>query len=169
MDSLLTLTATWELVATRAGTFTLGANARDSAYPTPGEAHQASEGAGAAYATVSVITAPSIPAVPTVDFGQEVLPGVPTTISLGQNVQVRGQMLAPETTYVFRWKSPRGTNYNCQGEVVSDAQGNIGGQIELPSSVPFLHQGEGNLLCFDKRTNQQVAPARPLTIKLAIF
>ncbi|MBW2976610.1 hypothetical protein KY347_04145 [Candidatus Woesearchaeota archaeon] len=43
------------LVSTNAlGTLTLGANSRDTAYPVPGEPHQASEGDGIAYATVAV-------------------------------------------------------------------------------------------------------------------
>jgi len=46
----------WNVTATQEGTFTLLANARDSAYSTPGEAHQASEGAGVARATVTVVS-----------------------------------------------------------------------------------------------------------------
>jgi sulfatase modifying factor 1 len=45
----------WKVPATQEGTFTLLANARDSAYPTPGEAHQASEGMGIASATITVV------------------------------------------------------------------------------------------------------------------
>jgi len=44
------------------GTYKLGANSRDAAYPIAGEAHQASEGDGIAYATFAVrdITSPQI-------------------------------------------------------------------------------------------------------------
>ncbi len=43
------------LVSTNAtGTITLGANSRDTSYPISGQAHQASEGAGIAYATLTV-------------------------------------------------------------------------------------------------------------------
>ena len=45
------------LVSTNAtGTITLGANSRDTAYPVVGQPHQASEGAGIAYATITVTT-----------------------------------------------------------------------------------------------------------------
>jgi hypothetical protein len=46
--------STWRITATKEGTFTLAADARDSAYPTPGEAHQASEGEGIGYTTITV-------------------------------------------------------------------------------------------------------------------
>lgn len=48
--------SSWTATASKEGTFTLLANARDSSYPTPGEAHQASEGAGLARATITVVS-----------------------------------------------------------------------------------------------------------------
>ncbi|MCK5059521.1 MAG: S8 family serine peptidase, partial [Candidatus Aminicenantes bacterium] len=58
-DSKKVYTYKWTGVTiNKKGTFTLGANARDVKYPTPGDGfpHQASEGSGIAYTTVKVPT-----------------------------------------------------------------------------------------------------------------
>ena len=44
----------WTVTAEKKGRFWFGANARDVDYPTVGEAHQASEGAGLARAVILV-------------------------------------------------------------------------------------------------------------------
>ncbi|MEK6876445.1 MAG: CARDB domain-containing protein, partial [Nanoarchaeota archaeon] len=44
----------WLASTNAAGTIKLGANSRDTSYPVAGEAHQASEGAGIAYAVITV-------------------------------------------------------------------------------------------------------------------
>ncbi len=47
-------TNSWLASTSALGTIKLGANSRDVAYPVAGEAHQASEGAGIAYVTITV-------------------------------------------------------------------------------------------------------------------
>ena len=47
-------TYSWLVSTNATGTLTLGANSRDTAYPVAGQPHQASEGAGIAYVTLSV-------------------------------------------------------------------------------------------------------------------
>ncbi len=47
-------TKSWLVSTSALGTIKLGANSRDTSYPVAGEAHQASEGAGIAYASIAV-------------------------------------------------------------------------------------------------------------------
>jgi len=49
---------TWIVSTNASGAITLGANSRDTAYPTIGQPHQASEGQGIAYDTIAITTAP---------------------------------------------------------------------------------------------------------------
>ncbi len=151
----------WTVTATKEDTYTLAANARDSAYPTPGEPHQASEETGIARATISVISEIPMQPVTTVDF----MPGVPSSVkysaALGQVISVQGKKFAPNATYFFNWAA-----FKCQGEVTTDSRGDFQGQITLPSVVPQGYPREQWFVCYDKQDRRTTTIAsRKLTIE----
>ncbi|MFQ6066058.1 MAG: sugar-binding protein [bacterium] len=159
--------STWVVTATEEGVFKLAADAGDSAYPTPGEPHLASEGAGIAYATISVVPKTIVPRpVITVKF----VAGAPSSVryssTLGQVIRVAGEKFAPNTTYIFKWEN-RG-RWNLKEEVSTNSRGEFQGQITLPSAVSSGYQGRGSLVCYDKATKTKISYRR-FTLEKAVL
>lgn len=128
----------WEVTAVKEGTFAFAANARDSAYPTPGEAHQASEGEGIVYATITVTRKEiPIPSATIVDFGPDVPASIQYSSTMGQSIWVKGQKFAPNHTYIFKWKKFSANPVPCEGEVITNAEGSFDGTITLPAILPY--------------------------------
>jgi hypothetical protein len=159
----------WEVTAVKEGTFTFAANARDSAYPTPGEAHQASEGEGIAYATITVTSKEiPIPSATIVDFGPDVPASIQYSSTMGQSIWVKGQKFAPNHTYIFKWKMFSANPVPCEGEVITNAEGSFDGTITLPAILPFGVQGKGQLHCYDKNSSIMIT-YRPFEIEKALL
>ena len=75
----------------------------------------------------------------------------PASAKPGETIPVTGKYLAPETTYIFKWGSgPR--QWICQGEAKTDDEGNLSGDITLPSVILSYQPGAGSryLHAYDK-------------------
>jgi len=161
--------SSWTVTATKEGTFSFAANARDSAYLIPGEAHQASEGEGIAYATITVTSKEiPIPSATIVDFGPDVPASIQYSSTMGQSIWVKGQKFAPNHTYIFKWKMFSANPVPCEGEVITNAEGSFDGTIILPAILPFGVQGKGQLHCYDKNSSIMIT-YRPFEIEKALL
>ena len=109
-----------QITIQQAGVYTFGANSRDVLYPVPGEAHQASEGAGIAYVTITVIQPPP----PIIDIIPSVISNVRTEGITESGAKIRWTTDEPSDSKVS-WGTVRGGILPNVSEFRCDAGGNV--------------------------------------------